>query len=95
MSARRRLIADGAAWFAVAAPAVYTALRLLSWARGEPDPAQVLASAHVAWYWRVATATWLAGLLALLGARMGGGAHARRALPWVVAAAVLVAFLVP
>jgi len=95
VSHRRRLIADGAAWFAVAAPTAYTALRLAAWAGGEPDPAQVVATAHVAWYWRVATATWMAVLVGLLGARLGGGARAGRLLPWVVAFAVVAAFLVP
>jgi hypothetical protein len=82
-------------WFVNVAILGYAALRLASWLGGEPDPRMILASAHIAYYWRVATASWWGALAAAAGARFGGADLAGKLLPAVVAAATLVAVLVP
>lgn len=85
-----------AAGFATAAVLAYAGLRVASWAAGEPDPREVVASESVGYYVRVGLATWLGAL----GAATGwwwprAGDRAAAALPWVVAGAVAVAFLLP
>lgn len=79
----------------VAAVAGY-ALHRAVFAVGEPDPRTVGPSEHIGYFWRVATALWWAGLAAIGGWRFPSiGPMAARSLPWVVAAAVVVAFLLP
>jgi phosphotransferase system glucose/maltose/N-acetylglucosamine-specific IIC component len=53
--------------FAATAPAAYVAQRLYQRARsGEIDPSLILMSTHVDYLWRVAVATWIGGVAALL-----------------------------
>lgn len=66
----RARIARGALVFSVAAPLVYLAQRLFErWQAGPGDPLSVVRTAHTAFYWRSATALWLALALAALAAR--------------------------
>jgi hypothetical protein len=63
---------------------------------GEPDPRTVGPTLHIAYFWRLSTALWWGSLAAIGGWRYPGvGAVAARALPYVVAAAVIAAFVVP
>jgi hypothetical protein len=81
--------------FVVVAIFGYAALRLRG-AIGEPDPRTVGPSLHVGYYWRVATAIWWGTLAAVGGWRFPeAGAWAARALPVVVGAATIAAFVVP
>lgn len=92
--------------FAVAAPTAYVAQRLyeVAVAPAGGDPALVIRQAHTAFYWRVATASWWAGLAAALvvvAIRHRAGAAdrvvpfvTRIALPWAIVLAAL-AWLFP
>ncbi|MES2640278.1 MAG: hypothetical protein V4850_12365 [Myxococcota bacterium] len=81
--------------FLVAALLGY-ALQRLYGAIGEPDPRILGPSAHIAYYWRLATALWWGVLAAIGGWRFpAAGALAARALPGVLIAIVIAAFLVP
>ena len=87
-----------AAWlcFANAAIAGYALHRLGGWVAGEPDPRMVGPSVHTPYFWRMSTALWWGVLAALAGWRFPGiGRVAEKALPWVVGAATIQAFLVP
>ncbi|MFN7134941.1 MAG: hypothetical protein ACK4N5_22885, partial [Myxococcales bacterium] len=73
----------------------YAAQRLAA-APSEPDPRVVGPSVHTAYYWRVATAMWWGGLAGIGGWRFPAvGPRVARALPWVVAGAVIAAVVVP
>jgi hypothetical protein len=62
--------ARAALTFAVTAPLVYLAQRLFErWQGGVGDPLGIVREAHTAFYWRSATALWLAIALAALAAR--------------------------
>jgi Ni/Fe-hydrogenase subunit HybB-like protein len=62
---RRRLAASAAALvFGLAAPLTYLLHRLHAAAQGGEAAALVLRQTHVAFYWRSATATWLATVVA-------------------------------
>lgn len=97
---RRRALALAGAAFGLAAPTAYQVQRLYEVARAPmpTDPTMILAEAHTALYWRLGTATWWAGLVALgvyAVAKQGGdhGRWARRmghlALPLLVLLLVL------
>ncbi len=76
----------------VSVPATYALLRAYEVAfRTEPDPARVVWSPHIAVFWRLTVAGYVAGLLAPL-VYMGAVADAARVLRGV-ATAVLVAAL--
>ncbi|MDP2314927.1 MAG: hypothetical protein Q8P41_18655 [Pseudomonadota bacterium] len=81
--------------FVVVAILGYALQRL--WASiGEPDPRTLGPSVHTAYYWRIATALWWGGLAAIGGWRFPvAGPVAARALPIVLVAAAIAAFLVP
>ncbi|MCA9601471.1 MAG: hypothetical protein R3A78_09820 [Polyangiales bacterium] len=87
----RERFAVAALVFAVAAPTMYVVHRLYEVVRGGgEDPALVLAQAHIGFYWRIASATWLGGTIAAAFfalARNADRARARvalsaRVLPW-------------
>lgn len=81
--------------FVVAAVLGYALQRLRS-AIGEPDPRTLGPSVHIAYYWRLATALWWGVLAGIGGWRYPVvGVVAARALPFVLIAVVLAAFLVP
>lgn len=86
MSARRMALARAAAAFALVGPIAYVGQRLFEVARApiDLDPVLVLRDAHTAFYWRAATATWWAALVATLvyaSARRGAlGSRYERAL---------------
>lgn len=81
--------------FLVAALLGYALQRLRS-AIGEADPRTLGPSAHIAYYWRLATALWWGVLAALGGWRYpAAGAVAARSLPYVLVGVVIAAFLVP
>lgn len=67
-SSRRMELAYGGLLFAVAAPLAYVAQRLYGRLRapGVVNPAIILRSSHVEYYWRVAVATWFAVAIAIL-----------------------------
>lgn len=65
---RRVVLAYGGLVFALAAPLAYIAQRLYGRLRapGVVNPAIILRSSHVEYYWRVAVATWFAVAVAIL-----------------------------
>jgi len=66
---RRRALAVAGLSFALAAPAAYVLQRVYERANGGiPNPTLVLREAHTAYYWRLTTATWWGGLVALVAA---------------------------
>ncbi|MGE0784219.1 MAG: hypothetical protein AB7S26_00925 [Sandaracinaceae bacterium] len=88
MSDRRTALATAAAAFSLTAPIAYVTQRLYEVARSGPiDPLSVLRDAHTAFYWRALTATWWAGLIAILVyatvIRRGASERSLRALAWV------------
>jgi hypothetical protein len=102
--ARRAALALAAAVFALAAPVAYVAQRIYEVARSGPvDPLLILRDSHTGFYWRAATATWWAGLFAIMayGAARNDGPRARlaRALAWsglpLVIVVVLLAWWLP
>lgn len=81
--------------FLVASLVGYASLRLYA-GIDEPDPRTLGPSAHTAYYWRLATALWWGSLGGLGGWRFPvAGRLAVRALPLVLVAVVVAAFLVP
>jgi hypothetical protein len=77
-----------AATFGLAFVASYAAMRVAGWSSGEPDPAQVIASTHVPYGWRLAVAGLHGAVVALAVAL---GADPERWLPrvpWLVLAVV-------
>lgn len=62
-----RVVALAWAAFGLAAMLSYSLQRLLAFWQGEPDASAIIASAHTAYYWRVALAL-VHGLVAGLGA---------------------------
>ncbi len=76
--------------FAAVAPVGY-ALHRLWFAAGEADPRMIIASAHIGFYWRVATAAWWGLLAAAAGYRFPALADVAR---WMWAPGVLVAALI-
>lgn len=77
------------------APGVYALLRLASaWAFPEPNPAEVLWSAHSGYVWRLATAAYASSLLgaaAAFAASRRPDAIARALPPAAIASALLLA----
>lgn len=81
----RGRIARGALVFAVVAPLAYLAQRLFErWQGGPGDPLGVVVEVHTAFYWRAATALWLAVVAAALAAR--GRAEPDAGHPFAIAA---------
>jgi hypothetical protein len=81
--------------FALGAILGYAGLRLAA-SIGEPDPRAIGPTAHIPYYWRVATAGWWGGLAAVGGWRFPGVSRTlERMLVPVVALAVIAAFAVP
>ena len=63
---------------------------------GEPDPRLIVASAHIGYYWRVATALWWGSIAGALGWRFPAiGLWAERLLLPSVIIATGIAFVVP
>lgn len=82
--------------FACVAPVGYALHRLGFWLAGEPAPGAILHSVHISFYWRVATAAWWGLIAAAAGWRFPSlGAHAARAWPAALVAAVIIAVVVP
>lgn len=80
--------------FANAAVLGYALHRLGFWLEGEPAPGLILASTHIGFYWRVATAAWWGALAAAAGwCWPRFGPIAARALPIVVLLATGIALL--
>lgn len=105
MTERRHAAAVASATFALVAPVAYVAQRLFEYARSpQVDPLLILRETHTAFYWRATTATWLAGIAAIVAytlvRRASGGdgreirALLRLTLP-VAAIVVLFAWLYP
>ena len=92
---RRTALSLAGAAFALAAPAAYVSERLFEVARsaGPVDPLMVVRDAHAAFYWRAATATWWAGLIAIVVfawvRRRGGEDRLGSILTWIGAPLVL------
>ncbi|MDP2304843.1 MAG: hypothetical protein Q8P18_02315 [Pseudomonadota bacterium] len=81
--------------FVVAALLGYALDRLRS-AIGEADPRTLGPSLHIGYYWRLATSLWWGVLAGIGGWRFPvAGTLAARALPFVLVAVVLAAFMVP
>lgn len=96
---RREAVALGALVFATVAPAAYVAQRLYERARGGAvDPSLILTSNHVDYLWRIAIASWFAGLCALYAGYLVLGGRLRdrwaaQLLPIATVIAALVALL--
>ncbi|MBM4393815.1 MAG: hypothetical protein FJ090_22035 [Deltaproteobacteria bacterium] len=88
-------MAERALAFAVGALLAYAGLRAGSVIAGEPDPRSVGPTAHVAYFWRVALATWAGGVAAAAQARFGWPSPGGRALAVALAIAVTVGLLAP
>ena len=91
---RRMELAFGGLVFAVAAPVAYVAQRLYGRLRapGVVNPAIILRSSHVEYYWRVAVATWFAVAVAILVAPRLARRDVDRA--WTVGSALSVVLCV-
>lgn len=92
---RRAGLAVAAAVLAIAGPIAYVAQRLYELARSGPvDPLSILRDSHTAFYWRAATATWWAGLFALMAYAIARSEGARQriasAIAWTVVPLVVV-----
>lgn len=74
--------------FATVAPLGYALHRLGFAVAGEADPAMIIASAHIGFYWRVATAAWWGVLAAAAGWRFPALGRVAR---WAWAPGALVA----
>ena len=82
--------------FADVAVLGYALHRLGFWLQGEPEPGLILASVHIGFYWRAATALWWGLLAGAAGWRWPRlGLVAGRFMPIGVAIAVAIAVLVP
>ncbi len=88
-------MAERALAFAVGALLAYAGLRAGSAMMGEPDPRGIGPTVHVAYFWRVALATWAGSLMAVSRARFGWPAPGGRALAIALAIAVTVGLAVP
>jgi len=92
---RRLVIAYAGLVFAMVAPVAYVAQRLYGRYRapGVINPAMIIASTHVAYYWRVAVATWFGVAVAILVARPLAW-QARSARAWTIASVLSMALCV-
>lgn len=82
--------------FVAVAPVGYALHRLGFWLAGEPPPGAIVASTHIGFYWRVATAAWWGLLAAAAGWRFPAlGGVAERLWPGALGVAVVIAVLVP
>jgi hypothetical protein len=93
-------VARGALAFAVAAPLVYVALRLVERLHeGGASPGSIVRTSHTAYFWRAAVAVWWGGLVALVvAARASGDGRVvplARAGAALLGAAALLAVLYP
>ena len=89
---RRVVLAYGGLVFAVAAPIAYVAQRLYGRFRatGVVNPAIILRTSHVEYYWRVAVATWFAVAVAILIAGRLAGREGGPGRLWTAASGVSV-----
>ncbi len=88
-------MADRARAFVVGALLAYALLRGASVIVGEPDPRSIGPTVHVAYFWRVALATWFGSLTAVSHARFGWPSPGARALAIATTIAVTIGLLVP
>lgn len=82
--------------FVAVAPLGYALHRLGFFLAGEPPPGAIVASTHIGFYWRVATAAWWGLLAGAAGWRFpAAGRVAERVWPFALGVAVVIAVLVP
>lgn len=85
MTARGAL---AAATFGLAFVGSYAAMRIAGWAAGEPDAAQVIATTHVPYGWRLAVAGLHGAVVALAVALGADPDRWLPRVPWLVLAVV-------